>query len=65
MWWASLPLQQLRKESWHILYMCLRFPSLRETLSKTCLFQIGQYCLALLNLLQEESCEHLFKGLLV
>ena len=36
-----------------------------ETVSKTCLFKIGQYHLALLNSPQEEAYEHLFGGLLV
>ena len=37
---------------------------LKETVSKTRLFKIGQYHLALLNSLQKEACEYLFEGLL-
>ena len=36
-----------------------------ETVSKMCLFKIGQYPLALLNSPQEEAYEYLFRGLLV
>ena len=39
--------------------------SYMETVSKTCLFKIGQYHLALLNSSCEEAYEHLFRGLLV
>ena len=47
----------------HLLYVLL-VSSQMETLSKTCLFEIGQYHLALLNSPQEEAYEHLFRGLL-
>ena len=46
--------------------LCVSLVSLlKETVSKTCLFKIGQYCLALLNSPQEEAYEQLFEGLLV
>ena len=48
----------------HLLYVSL-VSSQMETVSKTCLFKIGQYHLALLNSPQEEAYEHLFKALLV
>ena len=48
----------------HLLYMSL-VSSQMETVSKMCLFKIGQYHLALHNSPQEEACEHLFGGLLV
>ena len=35
-----------------------------ETVSKTCHFKLGDYCLALLNSPQKEAYEHLFKDLL-
>ena len=38
---------------------------LLETVSKMCLFNIGQYHLALLNSPQEEAYELLFEGVLV
>ena len=34
-----------------------------ERVSKTCHFNLGQYCLALLNSPQDEANEHLFEGL--
>ena len=40
-------------------------PFLEETMSKMCLFKIGQYCLALLNSMQREDYESLFEDLLV
>ena len=46
--------------------LCVSLVSLlRETVSKTCLFKIGQYCLALLNSPQKEAYEQLLEGLLV
>ena len=48
----------------HHLYVSL-VSSQMETVSKVCLFKIGQYCLALLNSPQEQAYEHLFGGLLV
>ena len=47
--------------------LCVSLGSfLKETVSKMCLFEIGQYHLALLNNSpQKEACEHLFEGLLV
>ena len=48
----------------HLLYMSL-VSSQMETVSKMCLFKIGQYHLALHNSPQEEACEHLFGSLLV
>ena len=48
----------------HLLYVSL-VSSQMETLSKMCLFEIGQYHLALLNSPQEEAYKHLFGGLLV
>ena len=48
----------------HLLYVSLVFSQM-ETVSKTCLFKIGQYFLALLNSPQEEAYKHLFGGLLV
>ena len=47
----------------HALYVSL-VPSEIETVSKTCPFKIGQYCLALLNSPHEEAYKHLFRGLL-
>ena len=48
----------------HPLYVSL-VSSQMETVSKTCLFKIGQYHLALLYSPQEEAYEHLFGGFLV
>ena len=48
----------------HPLYVSL-VSSQMETVSKTCLFKIGEYCLALLNSPQEEAYKHLFRDLLV
>ena len=43
--------------------LCVSLVSLlKETVSKTCLFKIGQYCLPLLNSPQEEAYEQLFKA---
>ena len=47
----------------HLLYVSL-VSSQMETMSKTFLFKIGQYHLALLNSPQDEAYEHLFRGLL-
>ena len=47
----------------HHLYVLL-VSSQMETVSKTCHYKLGQYHLALLNSLQEEAYEHLFKGIL-
>ena len=46
----------------HLLYVSL-VPSQMEAVFKTCLFEIGQYHLALLNSPQEEAYKHLFRGL--
>ena len=46
----------------HHLYVSLVSSQL-ETVSKACLFEIGQYHLALLNSPQEEAYEHPFGGL--
>ena len=48
----------------HPLYVSL-VSSHMETVSKTCIFKIGQYHLDLLNSPQEEAYEHLFGGLLI
>ena len=48
----------------HLLYVPL-VSSQKETVSKTCLFKILQYHLALLNSPHKEDYEHLFGGLLV
>ena len=48
----------------HALYVAL-VSSHMKTAPKTCLFTIGQYCLALLTSPQEEAYEHLFRGLLI
>ena len=48
----------------HLFYVSL-ISSQMETVSKICLFKIGQYCLALRISLHEEAYEHLFRGLLV
>ena len=46
--------------------LCVSLVSLlEETVSKTCLFRIGQYHLALLNSPQKEAYEYMFKGPLV
>ena len=45
----------------HTLYVSL-VSSQMETVSKTCPFKIGQYCLALLNSPQEEAYEHLLEA---
>ena len=47
----------------HLFYVSL-VSSQMETVSKTCLFTIGQYHLALLNFPQEEAYEHLFRCLI-
>ena len=47
----------------HALYVSLVSSHL-ETVSKMCLFKIGQYILALLNSPDEEAYEHLFRGFL-
>ena len=43
--------------------MCDWFLSQMERVSKTCHFNLGQYCLALLNSPQEEAYKQLFEGL--
>ena len=48
----------------HLLYVSL-VSSQMETVSKMCLFKIGQYHLALLNSPQEKAYEHLLGHLLV
>ena len=46
--------------------LCVSLVSLlKGTVSKMCLFKIGQYHLALLNSPQEEAYKQLFEGLLV
>ena len=47
----------------HLLYVSL-VSSQMDTVSKTCLFKIGKYHLALLNSPWEEAYKHLFGGLL-
>ena len=48
----------------HLLCVSLVSPKW-ETVSKMCLFKVGQYCLTLLNSPQEEAYKQLFRGLLV
>ena len=38
---------------------------LKKTVSRMCLFKIGQYCLALLNSPAQKAYEYLFEGLLI
>ena len=60
MWYASLPFQQTLT---HVSYVSL-VSSQMETVSKMCLFKIGQHHLALPNSPQKEAYEHLCGGLL-
>ena len=46
----------------HLLYVSL-VSSQMETVFKMCIFEIGQYCLALLNSPHEGAYECLFRGL--
>ena len=48
----------------HLFYVSM-VSSQKEAVSKTCLFKIGQYHLALLNSPHKEAYVHLFRGLLV
>ena len=48
----------------HFLYVSL-VSSQMETVSKMCLFKIGQYHLTLLNPPQEEAYQHLIRALLL